>query len=48
MDAVREDMEVVGVRDEDVDHSYVEEDDLLWRPLKRDQPKDKEDQRKTT
>lgn len=48
MNAVREDMEVVGVRDEDVDDGYVEEDDLLWRPLKRDQQKDKGEQRKTT
>ena len=34
MDAVKEDMSLVGVREEDAEDSQMEADDLLWQPLK--------------
>ena len=36
MDAVREDIQVVGVRVEDTENRLKWETDLLWQPLKRD------------
>ena len=43
MDAVREDMQVVGVRVEDTEQVEMENDDSLWPPLKRDKLNGKED-----
>ena len=33
MDVVREDMEAVGVTEEDVEDSEMEKNDVLWQPL---------------
>ena len=36
MDAVKEDMQVVGVRVEDTENRLKWKTDLLWQPLKRE------------
>ena len=44
MDAVKEDMQVVGVRVEDTENRVKWKTDSLWRPLKRDKLKGKKEQ----